>query len=224
MWQQLNHCESKTNVDADDITLLGFSAGALEAPVVATKVPVQNIVVFGSLTMNWQEYLQSTTRARQLRLAGATAGEIEQVVALQSAGWHYLIYEGLAPDDIALQSRRTIRMGSMSNWSEGKYFSGIHYRFFQQLGKANIRRRFGSSLVDACCRCGGDQDIVTYAREEHEWIAEIANKKRPGQGTFLSIAGIDHKFAKCQANLPPPLASPIAPQPIVDAFIKWNRH
>ena len=209
----------QSNVDADDITLFGFSAGALEAPVVATKVPVQNIVVFGSLTMNWQEYLQSTTR-RQLRLAGATAGEIEQVVAMQSAGWHYLIYEGLAPDDIA-SGHAELSEWVDENWSEGQYFSGIHYRFFQQLGKANIAaawEQFGGRVLSMW----GDQDIVT-TREEHEWIAEIANKKRPGQGTFISIAGIDHNLHMPSQSANSAI-SPIAPQPIIDAFIKWKRN
>ncbi len=205
-------------VDAEQITLLGFSAGALEAPLVAAKVPVQNIAVFGCLTLNWQEYLQSTTR-RQLRMAGASAGEIEQVVALQSAGWHYLIYEGLAPDDIASEHSELSEWVD-ENWVDGKYFSGIHYRFFQQLGKANIAAAW-DQFSGRVLSMWGDQDIVT-AKEEHEWIAEIANKKRAGQGTYLSIPGVDHNLRLPNEPVTP-VSSLVAPQAVIDAFIKWNK-
>ncbi len=202
-------------VDPDKITLLGFSAGGLQAPLVAAKVPVQNIAVFGSLTMNWQEYLQSTTR-RQFRSAGAGAGEIEQVVALQSAGWHYLIYEGLSPDDIAA-AHDELSEWVDENWIDGKYFSGIHYCFFQQLGKTNIAAAW-DQFDGRVLSMWGDQDIVT-SKDEHEFIAEIANKKQAGRGTFQTIQGVDHNLRMSSQPATPGSLNP--PKPVIDAVLQW---
>ncbi len=192
-------------VNGDQVGLIGFSAGALEAPLVAEKVPVSGIAIFGGLSMNWQEYLQSTTR-RQLRLSGASAGDIEQLVAMQSAGWHYVIYEGKSPDDIA-SDHDELSEWVDQNWVDGKYFSGIHYRFFQQLGKTNVAAawdKFNGRVLSLW----GDLDVVT-AKEEHELIAEIANSKQAGRGVYQTIAGVDHNMR--------------TPQPVIDAIVKWMK-
>lgn len=202
-------------VDPEQITLLGFSAGALEAPLVAAKVPVKNIAIYGCLSLNWQEYLQSTTR-RQLRIAGASAGDIEQHVAAQSAAWHYLIYEGMSPDDIAGEHDELSEWVD-ENWVDGKYFSGIHYSFFQQLGKTNIAAAW-DQFDGRVLAMWGDLDIVT-SKEEHEFIAEIANRKQAGRGIFQIIPGVDHNLRMPSQTDTPGNAS--SPKPIIEPFIKW---
>ncbi len=193
-------------IDPQKVSLIGFSAGALEAPLVAAKVPVQNIAVFGSLTMNWQEYLQSTTR-RQLHLSGSDAGKTEQHVALQSAAWHYLIYEGLAPDDIA-SAHPELSDWVDENWVDGKYFSGIHYKFFQQLGKSNIAEAW-EMFQGRVLAVWGDKDFVTD-KNEHELIASIANKHTAGNGKLLVLAGVDHN-----------LQIPGAAASVIEAILDW---
>ncbi len=98
--------------------------GGVQAPLVAKQEPVSGIAVFGAMSCNWPEYLQSTTR-RQMLLSGAGVGQIEQEVVLQSAGWHYLGFEKMSPDDIAERHPELIGWVEQ-NWSDGKYFSGIH--------------------------------------------------------------------------------------------------
>ena len=177
-------------VDAAQVFLLGASMGGVQAPLVAKQEPVRGIAVFGAMSCNWPEYLQSTTR-RQMLLSGAGVGQIEQEVVLQSAGWHYLCYEKMTPDDIAERHPELIGWVEQ-NWSDGKYFSGIHYKFFQQLCKTNVAEAW-EAFDGPVLSIWGDGDIVTSAAD-HEFLASIANRKRQGKGEFKKLPGVEHNL------------------------------
>lgn len=185
-------------VDATQVFLLGASMGGVQAPLVAKQEPVSGIAVFGAMSCNWPEYLQSTTR-RQMLLSGAGVGQIEQEVVLQSAGWHYLGYEKMTPDDIAERHPELIGWVEQ-NWSDGKYFSGIHYKFFQQLCKANVADAW-EALDGPVLSIWGDSDIVTSA-EDHEFLASIANRKQQGKGEFKKLPGVEHNLRRVPSGEP----------------------
>jgi pimeloyl-ACP methyl ester carboxylesterase len=185
-------------VDATQVYLLGASMGGVQAPLVAKQEPVGGIVVFGAMSCNWPEYLQSTTR-RQMYLSGAGVGQIEQEVVLQSAGWHYLGYEKMAPDDISERHPELIGWVER-NWADGKYFSGIHYKFFQQLCKTNVAEAW-DAFDGPVLSLWGDGDIVTSA-EDHEFLAKVANRKQQGKGEFKKLSGVEHNLRRVPSGEP----------------------
>lgn len=215
----LRKLKQDTRINPKRTMLFGFSIGGVQAPLVAAAEPVSGIAIYGAMSCNWQEYLQSTTR-RQLLLAGASYGETEQVVGQQSAGWHYLIYEAKSPDDIASEHTELIDWVD-KNWVDGKYFSGVSYRFFQQLGKENVLaawEKFDGKVLSLW----GELDVVT-SKSDHELVAEIANRNNTQHGTFQSIPGVDHNLRMLpqQANDKP--SAPVAPPAIIDTFINWTK-
>ncbi len=199
-------------VDATQIFLLGASMGGVQAPLVAKQETVTGIAVFGAMSCNWSEYLQSTTR-RQMLLSGVGVGQIEQEVVLQSAGWHYLGYEKMAPDDIAERHPELIGWVEQ-NWSDGKYFSGIHYKFFQQLCKTNVAEAW-EAFDGPVFSIWGDGDIVTSA-EDHEFLASIANRKQQGKGEFKKLLGVEHNLSQVPSGEP-------AAEMLVGAVDEWAK-
>jgi uncharacterized protein len=206
-------------IDPDQVFLFAASMGGLQAPLVALREPVKGISVFGAMSCNWPEYMLSTTR-RQMKLSGAGAGEIEQVAKLESAGWHYLSHENLSPDAIAEKHLELVDWVENS-WSEGKYFSGIHYSFFQQLCHTNVAsawEKFDGSVL----AMWGESDFVTTA-EDHEYLAYIANQKNAGRGEFKKIAGVDHNLrlaANVEAATKAPSSEP-ATHLVVAIIDEW---
>ncbi len=179
-------------IDDSLIFLFGASMGGLQAPLVAMKEPVRGIAVFGAHSLNWREYMQASTR-KQMLLSGVGAGEIEKTTALQSAGWHYLSHEKRAPDDIAEKHPELVDWVEQ-NWVDGKYFSGIHFQFFQQLCQTNIAEaweKFDGSVLSMW----GESDFVTL-ETDHQFLALIANRKNPGLGEFRKVAGVEHNMRK----------------------------
>lgn len=215
----LKKLKQDSRINPKQTILFGFSMGGVQAPLVAATEPVAGIAIYGAMSCNWQEYLQSTTR-RQLALSGAKYGDIEQAVAQQSAGWHYLIYEGKSPDDIATEHTELMDWVDKT-WADRKNFSGIHYRFFQQLGKSNVASawdKFDGKVLSLW----GEHDVVT-SKEDHELIAEIANKKNENKGSFIAIPGVDHNLRPFppQSNEKP--GTQTAPPALVEAFVEWSK-
>lgn len=200
------------------IALFGMSMGGVQAPLVAAQEPVHAIGIFGAMSCDWQEFLKATTQ-RQMKIGGANAAQIEEALAGQTDGWKHLIEEGLSPDDIANEYPE-LADWTEQTFAEGKSFSGVSYKFFQQLGKANALdawKKFNGPVLSLW----GDQDVVTL-EADHKLVADIANSKKPGTGEFQVLNGVDHNLRSASGA-----GTPAAPPPVsgvvIDAIANWLR-
>jgi pimeloyl-ACP methyl ester carboxylesterase len=179
-----------SRLQSNNIFLVGFSMGGVQAPLVAAQESVQGIAVFGAMSCKWVDFIKNSTQ-RQLKLGGVTDSEIEKQVAMQTAGWGYLSDDKLTPDVIAEQHSELIEWVE-KNWTDGKYFSGIAYPFFQQLCQKDVAKAW-EHFDGPVLSLWGESDFVTFA-EDHQLLAEIANRKQAGLGEFRKLAGVDHNL------------------------------
>lgn len=215
----LKKLKEHPRVEAHSIWLLGASMGGVQAPLVAAQEDVQGIAVFGTMVPNWNEFIQASTR-HQLMLAGLPAEQVEQQVAEQTAGWHYLVFENQTPDDIAVKQQDLMDWVD-STWVDGKYFSGIHYTFFQQAAKAEIAKAW-EQFSGKVLALWGDADVVTSAAG-HQWIAQVVDRQATGRAIYKALPGIDHNMrdtrTETTASAPVPVASAL-----VDSVADWIKN
>lgn len=217
----LKQMKSHPRVDKESIWLFGASIGGVQAPLVAAAEPVKGIAVFGTMAPSWQEFLTDSTR-RQLMNSPMTAAQIETEVATQAAGWNYIIREKMVPDDLAVKHQDLMDWVD-ATWAEGLYFSGIHYKFFQQLGKAEFAQSL-ESFPGVVLSLWGENDIVTSSTG-HQWIASVVNRKSPGKASYEALPNIDHNMREVSAasgSVPGAVADSVAPV-VIDKLDSWIR-
>ncbi len=214
----LKQLKNHPRVDKASIWLFGASIGGVQAPLVAAAEPVKGIAVFGTMAPSWQEFLTDSTR-RQLMNTPMTAAEIETEVAKQAAGWNYIIREKIVPDDLAVKHQDLMDWVD-ATWAEGLYFSGIHYKFFQQLGKAEIAQSLEKNFPGVVLSLWGENDVVT-SESGHQWIASVVNRKSPGKASYEALPNIDHNMREA-GSAPGAVADNVAPQ-VINKLDSWIR-
>src|SRR5262249_18344891 len=127
---------SDPTVDPDRILVFGHSMGGVWAPLLADETPVRGLAVYGTLVRTWTEYLLENDR-RQAVLGGQSAAAIDSALKVEARVCQYLWSEGLSPTDMARQHPE-LAAWAYSNLTNATYFSGCHYRFFQQLAGRNL--------------------------------------------------------------------------------------
>lgn len=213
----LKQLKKHPRVDDKAVWLVGASIGGIQAALVAAAEPAKGIVMFGTMAPNWQEFLTSSTR-RQMMNSPMPATQIEAEVSKQAAGWQYLIREELTPDDLAVKHQDLMDWVD-ATWVEGKYFSGIHYKFFQQLGKADLAGSL-ESQGGPVLSLWGEADIVT-SPEAHRWMTDIVNRKTSGKGTYKAIPNVDHNM-RLVGSTPNNTTDGVAPV-VIDKVADWIR-
>lgn len=214
----LRKLKSDPRIDRNHVYLFGVSMGGVQAPLVAAAESVRGIGIFGAMSMNWLEYIEGTTK-RQLKLGGVSDADITQALKVQIAGWRAILEEGLSPDDI-LSKANGLSDWSEQVWQEGQYFSGITYKFFQQLAKSNIEAAWGK-FDGPVISMWGEMDFVT-SKEDHQKVADVINAKSPSKATFMVIPNVDHNLRKASSieDALQQTGGSFSPA-VIDAYAKW---
>lgn len=188
--QALRVLEADPQVDRNRVLVFGHSMGGVWAPLLAQELPVRGIAVYGTFTRTWLEYVLENNR-RQMMLAGATAATIDSSLWNDVEATYWLDREGLDPG-AALARRPSLRAWEDSSLTQATYYSGLHYRFVQQLAAKNLGRAWERFTGDALA-LWGQADFIS-GREDHRLIAEIVNRTHPGHGEFREVEASDHGF------------------------------
>jgi pimeloyl-ACP methyl ester carboxylesterase len=214
----LRQLKNDPRIDSNHVYLFGVSMGGVQAPLVAAAESVRGIGIFGAMSMNWLEYIEGTAK-RQLKLGGVTDADITEALKVQTAGWRAILEEGLSPDDLFSKANG---LGDWSEqvWQEGQYFSGITYKFFQQLAKSNIEAawaKFDGPVISMW----GEMDFVT-SKEDHQKVADVVNAKSPSNATFVAIPNVDHNLREASSIDDALKQTGVALSPaVMDAYAKW---
>jgi dienelactone hydrolase len=194
--QALRMLKARADVDAERVFLLGHSMGGVMAPLLAAEIPVRGIIVYGTITRTWTEYMLENTR-RQLELADIDPSAIDRQLRDDAALLTYLYAEKLSPQEIVARHPR-LRPLLEQTITEDRYFVDRSLTFFRQLAEKNLGAAWESFSGHALA-IWGKADFVSH-EDDHALIARIVNRDHPGQGTFLALDGIDHGFNRAASR------------------------
>lgn len=224
--QALKTLRARPDVDPDRILIFGHSMGGVFGPVLAREIPVRGVAVYGTLIKTWLEYLLENER-RQFTLSGGDLAAFDQAVRRSERFHHALLVEKLPPEKIFARDPELNNARADLALSGDQIF-GRHYSFFQQLHGTNIPAAW-SALDASVLALWGEAEFVS-TREDHEWIADIVNRKHDGQGRFQVVPGSDHGFNRAEsarAAMEEPAQAP-APTPgsrfnpaILEILLPW---
>lgn len=204
-------------VDRKNIFIFGHSMGGVIAPVIAKKIPVKGIAVFGTGMSNWLEYDLENTR-RQLELQHLPLIRIEKEIELRARFLHLLLVKKQTHSQILKSYPIAARY-----LNNEKYLYGRHYTYFQQLYDLDLPHHW-RKVNSALLALWGTSDYVSTAAD-HQSIVDLVNQKHRGKAKFLAIGGLDHgfqpaltmrhsyikEFTKEKAN------------PVINILIRWIR-
>jgi pimeloyl-ACP methyl ester carboxylesterase len=194
--QALRMLKGRADVDPSRVFIFGHSMGGVMAPLLAAETPVRGIIVFGTITRTWTEYMLENTR-RQMELADNDPSLIDSTARNAAALLTYLYGEKLSPKDIVAKHPR-LRELVEQTITDDRYFVDRSLTFFRQLADKNLGAAWESYEGHALA-IWGKADFVSN-EDDHALIARIINRDHPGQGTFLAMDGIDHGFNRAASR------------------------
>lgn len=174
-------------VDAGNIFLLGASLGGALAPVIAEGENVRGLIVTGGFAKTWYEHMLEHERTR-LALTGQTPAEINQAMRGYSEFYSLYLNQKLAPADVLRQRPHLARL-----WygePGGQY--GRPAAFYQQAQELNVEGAWGRVSAPVLVVYGEHDWIMS--RADHELIAEIVNRRRPGAARLVVLPKTSHSL------------------------------
>ncbi len=194
--QSLKMLKARSDVDPDRVFLFGHSMGGVMAPLLAAETPVRGIIVYGTITRTWTEYMLENIR-RQMELADADPSAIDRDLKLEASLLTYLYAEKLPPKTIA-ERYPALRERLAQAITEDRYYVDRSLTFFGQLADKNLGaawETFGGHVL----AIWGKSDFVS-TEDDHALIARIINRDHPGHGSFVALDGIDHGFNRAASR------------------------
>src|SRR5208282_4050409 len=82
--QALRMLKARTDVDPNRVFIFGHSMGGVMAPLLAAETPLRGIIVYGTITRTWTEYMLENSR-RQMELADNDPSMIDSTLRKSAA-------------------------------------------------------------------------------------------------------------------------------------------
>lgn len=183
----LRALKQRPDVDPDKVFIFGMSNGGGIAPLVVQDEKVRGYLVTGGWVKTWFEHMIENER-RVARLRGLSPGEVsDRMRGLTELYTLYLIQK-MKPGDVIRQ-----KPALAAFWQDlpGHQY-GRPAAFYHQLQDLNLEAAWDKVEVPVLVVYGEHDHIMS--REDHEMIAEIVNRGRPGSARFVAIPKMDHLF------------------------------
>lgn len=173
--------QARQDVDAGNSFIFGHSMGGVMAPKVAALHAVKGIIVYGTLGVNFMEYL-TLSRRNIAEAYQMNPAEADIYIKEQCACAAMMINAHVTRDEAV---RRIPACGEVYDFLLDRTED-----FWYQLNDLNIPglwQQYKGSLLSM----RGDLDYIT-TRHEHEYIASVVNTTNPGKGTFMEMKNCTH--------------------------------
>jgi pimeloyl-ACP methyl ester carboxylesterase len=212
--QALRALKQMDFVDADNVFLFGHSQGGINAPLMAVEIPVRGIAVFGTVLGGGIEGMLGQRR-RLAMLDGTNPAEVNCDVLDQARFWFPLLVEKKTPREIREQHPELPKRVWEQWVTEDKFVADRPYTYYHQGADKNLAEAW--TKVAATRLLIGGEDASSKAPVEpvqprvlaiwgtsdwlvdkagNAWIADIVNRVKPGNGTFIALDSIDHFFLR----------------------------
>lgn len=197
-------------VDADRVFLFGHSQGGINAPLLAVGDPVRGIAVYGTVSGAGKEpFLEQ--RRRLAVLEGMKPAEVEAEIRDQSRFWYPFLVERKTPRQIREQHPDVPRRVWEQWVKDDRYVADRHYAFYHQLAAKDLAGAW-EKVAATRLAVGGKvpsppaeppQPRVLAVWGTSDWlvdksgnarIAEVVNRVKPGNGSFVALDATDHFF------------------------------
>lgn len=177
-------------VDPDRVFLFGHSMGGVHAPIIAARIPVRGVIVYGTVGRKWLDYELENDR-RQAGLERLPPERIEDRVRLKERALKMLLVEKLTPTEIL---KRDAELEGVRGLGPDDRYLGFTHRYWHQVGDVDPAQAW-AQLRTRTLALWGASDFVS-SREDHERIAEIVNRSKAGSASAKAVDGIDHWFMR----------------------------
>ncbi|GAB2963240.1 hypothetical protein GCM10027048_35130 [Hymenobacter coalescens] len=168
-------------VDQQNVFITGFSIGGVMAPLVAQGENLRGIVVFGTVSRTFIEYLLENTR-NQSQLRGVPYDSLNKTMQLYAAALHLLLTEKQTPEQVLARypaARPLLRFPQ-------------HYTYMQQWQDLNLPAAW-QRVHAPVLALRGASDYISYSLD-HQIIADAVNQVHPGSASFVLLPDVDHHF------------------------------
>ncbi|MBL8889582.1 MAG: alpha/beta fold hydrolase [Planctomycetaceae bacterium] len=189
--QTLKQLKEREDVDTNNIFIFGHSMGGAFGPMIAAESQVRGIAVYGAAARTWYEYLLDTLRYQGL-VAGDSYENTDERVRAGSKVLAMVFLENKTIDEV-LTSYPELAPLTQALFPNGM-FNGKSLEFWRQLGRENMPA-YWSRCKAHVLAVRGASDYVTY-QVDHQLIADIVNRAKPGTGRSLTLPESDHLFFK----------------------------
>ena len=203
--QALRVLRADPHVDSARVLIFGHSMGGVWGPLLGVETPVRGIAVYGTFARTWLEYVLENNR-RQSELAGVSPAAVDSALWGDAEATYWMDRKGLAPRQ-AIEREPSLRAWVDSSMTQDTYWSGLHYRFVQQLASKNLGAAW-TAFPGHALAIWGRSDFIS-GEADHQLIARIVNRAHPGHGEFRALEGSDHGFYRMKDQK--------------ESFEKWGR-
>ena len=178
-------------VDPARIVVFGASMGGNYAPLVADGTPVAGVMIWGGGAHTWLERMTGFER-RAKELAGVPAAELD--AHLHALARFFPAYLLESRDPVAIEREMPALAGTWGKivgTGPDRHY-GRPFAFHRQAATQHWSAAWAK--IDApVLALYGEFDWFEDA-DAHRLVADIANRRAPGRGTFAVIAATDHHF------------------------------
>ncbi|MEL6589178.1 MAG: alpha/beta fold hydrolase [Bacteroidota bacterium] len=181
-------------VDEERVSIFGHSLGGLTAPLLAREYQPANVMVYGVVLKNWEDYIVDMIRD-QSAVFGQDYAQIEQDLMDLKPIMYGLYHEDKSPAVLAEDPAYKALLEKHLEYREGDIYINRHYRFWSTLNQYNITEAW-KETPSRVLAMYGEADIEALSKEGAESIARVVNHYHPGQADFKFIAETDHSFIK----------------------------
>ena len=188
--QSLRMVKNLPFVDKRKIAIFGHSMGGAFGPLVGAAEPVTGIASCATMYKTWIEYNLENER-RQMALSGASGPEIDAHQIELGKILHFTYNEQLLPSQI-IKKQPALKAAVTNTFPDGKTYSGVGIRFFQQLSQKNLPEAWAKTNCHVLS-LWGEYDFISTGWDQEE-IARCVNAVKPGYGEFKLLKNADHGF------------------------------
>ncbi|TGE27429.1 alpha/beta fold hydrolase [Hymenobacter metallicola] len=172
-------------VDQQNVFITGFSIGGVMAPLVAQGENLRGVVVYGTVSRTFIEYLLENKR-NQCQLQGLPYDSINSLMRTYSAALHLLLQEKQTPAQVLARYPAARRLLTFPQ----------HYTYMQQWQDLNLPALW-QRLDTPVLALRGAADYISYS-VDHQLIADAVNRAHPGRASFVLLPDVDHHFNRAR--------------------------
>jgi pimeloyl-ACP methyl ester carboxylesterase len=209
---------ARADVDPDRIIVLGMSNGGGFGPLVTGDAKAAGFVSSGGWSKTWFEHMMEVER-RRLTLRGEEPGDVSTKMKATAELYDRYLNGRRTPGDVI---RDHPHLAPLWPGDPVRQY-GRPAAFYWQLQALNLAEVWSKVDVPTLA-LWGEHDWV-MSREDHELIAALVNRNRPGAGTFRAVPKMNHGY-NIHASLEQSLRDPDSGrfhEPLVDEIVAWMK-